>query len=150
MAYQAKRSKKVQEDFELVDEKGTVCRTIHVSLDADDMVVKINRKYMALTKALADTSDAKRKAESVDEMEKCFDVLGRAMVDLLEAVFGGEDAGVIVKFYDNRYVEMSREVLPFIVQVVMPRLVEIRKENQRAVMAKYSRKQRRSLFRGLK
>ena len=150
MAYQAKRSRKFHEDFELLDEKGTVYKTIHVSLDVDDMVVKINRKYVALTKALADTSDAKRKIESAEKMEKCFDVLGRSMVDLLIAVFGEEDANVIVQFYDNRYVEMSREVLPFITQVVIPRLVEIRKENKNAILNRYNRKAKRTLFGSLK
>lgn len=150
MAYQAKRSKKFQEDFDLVDEKGNVYRKIHVSLDADDMVVKINRKYVALTKALADTTEAKRKAENAEDMEKCFDALGRAMVDLLTAVFGEKNTGTIVQFYDNRYIEMSREVLPFITHIVIPRLAEIRKENQKTMMARYNRKQRRSLFGSLK
>lgn len=52
MAYQAKRHKRFQEDFELVNESGEVMHLIHVSLDADDMVAKINRKYTALTKRL--------------------------------------------------------------------------------------------------
>lgn len=45
MAYQAKRNKRFEEDFELVDENGVVQHTLKVSLDADDMVAKINRKY---------------------------------------------------------------------------------------------------------
>ena len=48
MAYQAKRNKRFEEDFELVDENGVVQHTLKVSLDADDMVAKINRKYTAL------------------------------------------------------------------------------------------------------
>ena len=37
MAYQAKRNKRFEEDFELVDENGVVQHTLKVSLDADDM-----------------------------------------------------------------------------------------------------------------
>lgn len=37
MAYQANRSKKYVEDFELVDAEGNIKHTLHISLDADDM-----------------------------------------------------------------------------------------------------------------
>ena len=44
MAYQAKRSKKYVEDFELVDAEGHIKHTLHISLDADDISVKLNCK----------------------------------------------------------------------------------------------------------
>ena len=65
MTYQAKRSKVLKEDFELVDENDKVVHTLHVSLDADDMTVRIGRKYTTLTRALAETTEAQRKAESM-------------------------------------------------------------------------------------
>lgn len=147
MAYQAKRHKRFQEDFELVDGEGNVVHTLHVSLDADDMVAKINRKYTALTKALADTTEIKRKAQNPEEIQECIETLGRTVVDLLEAVFGETDAKTIIEFYDGRYVEMSQEVLPFITQCVIPKLAEMRKDNKRAVLSGYNRKTRRRLFR---
>ena len=147
MAYQAKRHKKFQEDFELVNESGEVVHLLHVSLDADDMVVKINRKYTALTKALAETTEIKRKAENPEEIQKSVEILGTAVVDLLEAVFGTEDTEKIIQFYEGRYIEMSQEVIPFITQCVIPKLIEMRKDNKRAVLSGYNRKTRRRLFR---
>ena len=143
MAYQARRSRKLYEDFELVDENGDVVHTLKASLDADDMVVAINRKYTALTKALTETTEAQRKAKDKKELEECIETLGRAVLDLIEAVFGEENGKILVDFYEGRYLEMSREVLPFISQVVIPRLVEIRKDNQKNVLRKYNRQQRR-------
>lgn len=143
MAYQARRSRKLYEEFELVDENGDVVHTLKVSLDADDMVVAINRKYTALTRALTETTEAQRKAKDKKELEECMETLGRAVLDLIEAVFGEENGKVLVDFYEGRYLEMSREVLPFISQVVIPRLVEIRKENQKSMFMKYNRQQRR-------
>ena len=84
MAYQAKRHKRFQEDFELVNESGEVEHLIHVSLDADDMAAKISRKYTALTKALTETTEMKRKAENPEEVQECVEKLGRAVADLLE------------------------------------------------------------------
>ncbi len=42
------------------------------------------------------------------------------MVDLLQAVFGEENAKILLDFYEDSYIEMSREVLPFISNVVIP------------------------------
>lgn len=147
MAYQAKRSKKYVEDFELVDAEGNIKHTLHISLDADDMTVKINRKYVALTRALSETTEAKRKVETAENLQGVFETLGNAMVDLLQAVFGEENAKIFLDFYEDSYIEMSREVLPFISNVVIPRMIEIRKDNQKALLGKYNRKQKISFLR---
>ena len=147
MAYQAKRSKKYVEDFELVDAEGNIKHTLHISLDADDMTVKINRKYVALTRALSKTTEAKRKVETAEDLQGVFETLGNAMVDLLQAVFGEENAKILLDFYEDSYIEMSREVLPFISNVVIPRMIEIRKDNQKALLGKYNRKQKISFLR---
>ena len=149
MAYQAKRSKKYVEDFELVDAEGNIKHTLHISLDADDMTVKINRKYVALTRALSETTEAKRKVETAEDLQGVFETLGNAMVDLLQAVFGEENAKILLDFYEDSYIEMSREVLPFISNVVIPRMIEIRKDNQKALLGKYNRKQKISFLRRL-
>lgn len=147
MAYQAKRSKKYVEDFELVDAEGNIKHTLHISLDADDMTVKINRKYVALTRTLSETTEAKRKVETAEDLQGVFETLGNAMVDLLQAVFGEENAKILLDFYEDSYIEMSREVLPFISNVVIPRMIEIRKDNQKALLGKYNRKQKISFLR---
>lgn len=147
MAYQARRNKRYEEDFELVDENGAVQHTLHVSLDADDMTVKINRKYVALTRALSEATEAKRKVETAEDLQGVFETLGNAMVDLLQAVFGEENAKILLDFYEDSYIEMSREVLPFISNVVIPRMIEIRKDNQKALLGKYNRKQKISFLR---
>lgn len=147
MAYQAKRSKKYVEDFELVDAEGNIKHTLHISLDADDMTVKINRKYVALTRTLSETTEAKRKVETAEDLQGVFETLGNTMVDLLQAVFGEENAKILLDFYEDSYIEMSREVLPFISNVVIPRMIEIRKDNQKALLGKYNRKQKISFLR---
>ena len=147
MAYQAKRSKKYVEDFELVNAEGNIKHTLHISLDADDMTVKINRKYVALTRALSETTEAKRKVETAEDLQGVFETLGNAMVDLLQAVFGEENAKILLDFYEDSYIEMSREVLPFISNVVIPRMIEIRKDNKKALLGKYNRKQKISFLR---
>lgn len=144
MAYQAKRRKQFVEDFELINSEGSVVHTLHVSLDADDMVIKLNRKYKALTDVLAETTEIKRKTESGEVVEDCLEKLGGALVDLYEAVFGLDDTKTIVDFYDGRYIEMCKEVTPFITQCVIPRCMQIKQENQKSILQPYNRKQRRA------
>lgn len=150
MAYQAKRRKQFAEDFELMNEDGTIAHTLHVALDADDMVGKINRKYAELTKTLAETTEIKRQTESGKVAEDCFEKLGTAVVNLFEAVFGREDTEIIVQFYDNRYIEMCKEVTPFITQVVIPQCIKIKQENQQSILQSYNRKQRRAFLKKVK
>ena len=151
MAYQAKKHKRFQEDFELVNEQGDVVHSLHVDLDVDDLVPRLNRKYTALVRALAETSEAKRgKITSSEDANQRFEHLGHAVVDILEAVFGKEDTSLILDFYENRYVELTKEVVPFITKCVIPRCIEIRKENQNEILRGYNRKQKRAFLRGMK
>ena len=145
MAYQAKRRQRFEEDFELVNESGEVEHTIHVSLDADDMITKITRKYTDMIKVLSETTEAKRQADNPEAIADSIDKLGGAVVTLFQAVFGEQEKKKIVDFYDNRYIEMCKEVTPFITNVVIKRCIEIKNENQKAVLQKYNRKQRRSM-----
>lgn len=146
MAYQAKKHKRFREDFELLDEEGNVAHTLHVELDADDVVVKITRKYTDLMRAYADTTGMGSKVLSTEEASQRFEKLGRAVTDVIEAVFGKNDATTILDFYENRYVEMTKEVVPFITQVVIPRCIEIRDKNKKGILKGYNRKQRRAMF----
>ena len=146
MAYQAKRHKRFEENIDLVDPEGNVVHSIKVSLDADDMVAKINRKYAALTRALADTSKIKRASQDQDKVQECVETLGRAEIDLFEAVFGEADTKTIVTFYDGRYMEMAQEIIPFITKCVIPRITEMRNDNKKSVLNGYNRKTRRRLL----
>ena len=147
MAYKAKRQDRVIEDLELCNADGTVAKTIHVELDADNMVRKLSEKHLALINALKNVQEVKD-ASTAEEKANGTAVLGAAVVDLFEAVFGREDARSILDFYGNRYVEMCQEVVPFITQIVIPEVRKIAKQNKKAALAGYSR--RNSIFSGFR
>ena len=98
MAYQARRMKKVIEEFELVDENGQVIERLHVELDAGSMLEKLRKKYVNLVRA--QQSVQKIELDMGDEkVLEGYNVLGAAVCDLIEAVFGKEDTQKIMKFY---------------------------------------------------
>lgn len=148
MAYQARRNKQFQEDFELCDEVGNVVETIHVKIDTDSMLKKIHHKYTDLCKTLASARDIKQSVEEKDpdKIEVAMEHLGNGVINLLQAVFGETDAEKIVRFYEGNYAEMCKEVVPFITNVVIPRCREIKKENMESILQRYNRQQRRKLF----
>lgn len=137
MAYQAKRKKLYTEDFELTEEDGRVIHTLHVSLDPDSMAVKVSEKHAALVRALQDINQTKENSDGV--LEK----IGNAVTDILEAVFGQQDAKTVIDFYQGRYIEMCREVIPFVTDVVVPQVRNLARENKQSIIAGYNRKQRR-------
>ena len=138
MAYQAHRKKIFRETFELVDENGKVTHSFDVSLDSDDIVKNLSAKYMDLTRALQNVRAAKPDADP----EAALEILGKAVTDLLESVFGRQDAETILAFYDNRYMEMCREVLPFVTNFVIPEVRKIARKNKQQILSRYNRKRK--------
>ena len=145
MAYQARRFKKVIEDFELVDENTQIIERLHVELDAGSIVEKIRQKYIKLVRANREIQNVHTDINSEEEILNAYSFLGTAVSDLIEAVFGKEDTEKILKFYENNYVELSQEVIPFITQVVLPKLNEVAKQNKQNILSGYNRKQQRML-----
>lgn len=143
MAYQVKRKKIYEEEFQLAEEDGTVVHTLHVSLNADSMVKKLSEKQIELIHALNRVKEAKADAEGME-------ILGNAVIAMIEAVFGVEDAKVILDFYNNRYIELCNEVVPFITDVVIPEVRKIAAQNKKNTLSQYNRKQRRVLQFGKK
>ncbi|MEG2869939.1 MAG: hypothetical protein RR875_00100 [Clostridium sp.] len=146
MAFQAKRKKIYEEEFQLTEEDGTVVTTLRVALDADSMVKKLSEKHTALVKAL----ELVRRVSTQEDVSDGVEILGNAVVDMLEAVFGECDTKIIVEFYNNRYLEMCQEVMPFITEIVIPNVRKISQANKKDVLITYSRGQRRKMKFGKK
>jgi hypothetical protein len=146
MAYQAQRHKRVHEELELLDDNGNVVHTLHVDLDADVMAKKISEKHIALVQAQRNMTSAQQDVKN-GSTNKVLETIGTTLVDLFETVFGKEDTKLIIEFYDNRYIEMCQEVLPFIINVVIPHIRTAAQESRNKVMEGYNRKQKRSFGR---
>ena len=155
MAYQAKRKAAYTQDFELVDEKGNVVHRLLVALDPGSCIEKLNQKYIALVRTKNELSKLEGAMQNGnlngnEEIGKAYEMLGKASVDLIEAVFGSDDTKTILDFYNGRYTDMISEVAPFITNVVIPDLRRITQENKKEILDKYNRKQRHAILKGWK
>lgn len=136
MAYQAKRKALYTEDFELTEEDGTVVHTLHVALDPDSMAKKLSVKQMDLVAAMNEMKGM----NTAEAPEQALEKLGLAVTDVMEAVFGADGAAIIIEFYQERYIEMCQEVIPFITGVVIPKVRKMAQGNKRQTAAAYNRK----------
>lgn len=89
---------------------------------------------------------AKQLSEMKRQLSDAVEMLGRAEIDMFEAVFGADGTETIQQFYKYHYIEMAKEVIPFITGVVIPRLTEIKAENKKALVSQYNRAKKRRRF----
>ena len=82
------------------------------------------------------------------EVQEAYARLGDAVIALLEAVFGEEDTRRLLDYFEGRYIEMVRQVGPWIENVAVPRIREIAQKNRKQIMTSYSRQARRRKKRG--
>ncbi len=134
MAYKIKRKKRIKEELELCDENGVKVDSILIDFDIDEK----SKAFNAARNEVIKIEMAFKEAEEKD-LETLQINYGDALLKLFEVIFGYEGAKKIVDFYDNRWVEMTEEVIPFIQNVFMPELTKRNKEKMESLKAKYAR-----------
>lgn len=142
MAYQVSRHKRVQEELELTDENGKVIHSLKIDLDADALAKQISEKYVSLIQAQRNLALVKQ-----EDSSKQLEAIGNSIIDLFETVFGRGNTEIIIKFYENKYIEMCQEVLPFVINEIIPKVRQIAQESRNKVMQGYNRKQKRAFGR---
>lgn len=117
MAYKITRKSKIVESLELCNADGSVAHVIDVDVNIDDIAGKVNKAWELL-------GMAQTEMEQDPKSEKALTAYGRAVLEVIRAIFGDENAETIVTFYDERWTELLLDLFPFINQVIMPRVKE--------------------------
>lgn len=112
--YQLKKRPLFRDELQLVDENGAAKQTITVVIDPDAMLARYNAGMLALR-------EAQEVLNAADE--KTLENYGAAVMGLLRVIFG-DNADVILSHYDGRYLAMLDEVMPYIQDVIAPKLRE--------------------------
>lgn len=113
--YQIKRNHLVEElEFEDNGKK----LTVKVDINPDTILKQYNKAQYKIAQA---SEDAK-KAANEKEMAKAEEAMGNAVLGLFEVVFGEAQTQKIIKFYDNKTLEMLGDIAPFISDVVAPQI----------------------------
>lgn len=121
--YIAKRKEKVFETFALADEAGNIVKTYDVDCDAETRLIEYNKAKNAVIRA--------ERLIAQEPSEESYEVYGQTVLDLMAIFFGEDNAQEILAFFDDRWAEMLMAVVPFITDVIEPRMKEV-KEKQMA------------------
>lgn len=147
MAYQLTKSRKYVENLELVDEEGKVIKVIHVEIGAGKIAENLSQKYVEMLKCKRNIDQMSIKAKeqiSDEETVLAYTQLGEIVVDMMKIVFGEENTKEILEFYENDYLDIVQQVVPFIVNVILPQVRAISQENRKKILQQYNRRSQKN------
>lgn len=151
MVYQATRRKKCVETLELIREDGKREKTIEVEMAAGKLAKDLSREYVNLVRAQRKVQDMQAlEDQGAGSLVDAYEQLGAAVITMMETVFGKEDTQAIMDFYENDYVEIVQQIMPFIINVILPKAREIAQENRKQILSQYDRRPPKGKRRGLR
>ena len=115
----------VVEDLKVTDAGTGEELVLHVDLSVDQTL----QRYLQAAEAFAKARNNANKGLTEERVEE----LGEAILNLFVVIFGQEQAQKLVDFYGESYTEMLADVVPFINDVVAPKI----NEAQKRIMAQY-------------
>ena len=135
MSYQIKRAEKISDVLELCDEGGNVVSRLNITVDIDAIAAELRKR---LTNVQTAEKLLKRAASEQDYAE-AYGLFGQTVTDIFCVCFGQENAEKITEHFGGDFIEMSVAVVPYIYEVILPRVNEAllrRKEQLKAVYGK--------------
>lgn len=124
MAYKISKGSILKEQIEL--DNGNIL-DIHINIGK--MANTINALYNNLILCI----NKSKKNKSMEILEE----LGKSGIALIETVLGSDNAKILLDYFDEDYYALLNEVLPFIDNVILPRLKEVKKEKKRIAKENY-------------
>ena len=118
--YRIKRSEKIRDALDLCGEDGKPAAMLEFVVDIDAIAGELRRNLSGITTA----EQALKKAASDKDYAEAYEQYGRAVRGVFAVCFGSENAETICEFFEGNYVEMSVAIVPYIYDVILPRVNE--------------------------
>ncbi len=106
-----KRTRPFLDTLELEDEDKQL--TIAVNIHFERSAPLIRKAQMALIEAEKAIQQDKKNPNNLE-------TYGNAVIALFAAVFGEQETGEILQFYEGQYTDMLTDILPYILYTVLP------------------------------
>ena len=138
MAYQIKKSSKITESLEFLDDNDNVALSIDVEIDVD----KIAAEYRTTEVELMEYNKSAQAGGS--EAVRAY---GAAVVEFFNLIFGEKNTEKMVAYFDGKFSDMFIQTAPFIQDVIKPAIMRSvqQKRQMMASNMQLSRAQRRKL-----
>lgn len=137
--YKIKRTRKFYDTLQLCDEQGTAQKELKIEVDIDAIATGFREVLTKLEKAQKSLQD-NQKLKKQNEFDKAYYDYGEALIKMFEMCFGTENTQEIVTFFENRYTEMSVEIVPYITKEIIPLVGEAIKQKKNSLKKAGKRK----------
>lgn len=127
--YKIKRTRKFYDTLQLCDGEGNVQKELKIEVDIDAITTGFREVLNMLEKAEKGLHD-KQKLKQQKDFDKAYYDYGAALVKMFEMCFGKDNTEEIVTFFENRYTEMSVEIVPYITKEIIPLVGEAIKQKK--------------------
>lgn len=115
--YQITRKNRIKEQLQLCNADGSVACELEVDINVDEITNRVAKAYdtlgMAQLELQKDPSDP-----------KFMEAYGKAVIALLDIIFGESGRIELLNFYENNYTEMLLDIFPFVNGEIMPKIRE--------------------------
>lgn len=137
--YKIKCTRKFYDTLVLCDEQGEVQKELKIEVDIDAIATGFREVLTKLEKAQKSLQD-NQKLKKQNEFDKAYYEYGEALIKMFEMCFGTENTEEIVTFFENRYTEMSVEIVPYITKEIIPLVGEAIKQKKNSLKKAGKRK----------
>ena len=141
MAYQIKRSEKIVDALELCDEGGNVVTRLDIAVDIDSIAAELRKRLVNVQNA----EKLLKKAVSQEDYAAAYELFGQTVNDVFSVCFGAENAQRIAEHFGGDFIGMSVAVVPYVYDVILPKVNESlqrRREQLRSIYRSKGRKGR--------
>lgn len=135
MSYQIKRTEKISDVLELCDEGGNVVSRLNITVDIDSIAAELRKRLTNVQTA----EKLLKKAASEQDYAEAYGLFGQTVTDIFCVCFGQENTEKITEHFGGDYIEMSVAVVPYIYEVILPRVNNVllrRKEQLKGIYHK--------------
>lgn len=114
-------------------------KRIYEELKVGDDILKINIDPTAMLPEYNRARDALLVAQSIAQSGAEADLaqFGQAVVDMMEILLGKDNATIVIEFYEDNYIEMLEQVLPYMEEVIVPQMTEAADKMKKEMRKKY-------------
>ncbi len=137
--YKIKRTRKFYDTLVLCDEQGETQKELKIEVDIDAIATGFREVLTRLEEAQKSLQNS-QKLKRQSDFDKAYYDYGEALIKMFEMCFGTENTEEIVTFFENRYTEMSVEIVPYITKEIIPLVGEAIKQKKNSLKKAGKRK----------
>lgn len=125
--YQLQRKNRIKETLQLKNSDGTQADLLVVDLNIDEIADRVYKNMELIAMA---QNELKKNPKG----EKALEAFGNALIGTLKVIFGDQQTTRLLAFYENNYTELLLDIFPFINDVIMPPIKELKEKRKKQLV----------------